>query len=166
MPGVVELDLVKRGSRMSMGDILATAPNSRRGSTISVRNQRSAGATVLANEFSSVYQRWTVSRRIPMLVGKHERVLAIDGDYIHIMPPEQRSMFDTSVKTASYHIGSVVSCKQNRKMPIKFKLVVFRDRDMKTYDFDAASKQETDEIVTKINFLMRLNQGEVQPNST
>jgi hypothetical protein len=33
-----------------------------------------------------------------MFVGRHERVLAIDGDYIHIMPSETRTMFE-SMKT-------------------------------------------------------------------
>lgn len=29
-------------------------------------------------------QRFTVYRKLPMMVGRHERTLAIDGDYIHV----------------------------------------------------------------------------------
>ena len=38
-----------------------------------------------------------------MFVGRHERVLAIDGDYIHIMPSETRTMFE-SMKTVFIRI--------------------------------------------------------------
>ncbi|CAG8811167.1 2158_t:CDS:2, partial [Racocetra persica] len=63
---------------------------------------------------------------------------AIDGDYIHIMPSETRTMFE-SVKTSSYHITSVMSCKVNKKAPANFKLVIYRDSGTKTYDFEAES---------------------------
>lgn len=33
-----------------------------------------------------------------MFVGRRECIIAIDGDYVHIMPPEHKGMFD-SVKT-------------------------------------------------------------------
>jgi hypothetical protein len=39
-----------------------------------------------------------VIRRTAMFGGRTERVLAIDGDYLHIMPAENKSFFD-SVKT-------------------------------------------------------------------
>ena len=32
----------------------------------------------------SDYKRYTVYRKMPMLVGRHERILAIDGAYIHV----------------------------------------------------------------------------------
>jgi hypothetical protein len=35
-----------------------------------------------------------------MLVGRHERLFTIDGDYIHIMPLENKNLFDT-MKTVS-----------------------------------------------------------------
>ena len=172
LPGLGELDLVKRGSRMSMADILAGG--SRRGSMSSMNTTvakpnfpaakmtgPSGGLTLAGDPCTGMYQRWTVTRRMPMLVGKHERVFAIDGEYIHIMPPDNRNMFDTSIKTASYHIGSVVACKQHRKALQKFKLSVFRDRDMKSYDFEAMNEDECAEIVNRVNFMMRLNQGDV-----
>jgi hypothetical protein len=37
---------------------------------------------------------------MPMFVSKRIYILAIDGDYIHLMPPEHKGMFD-SVKTVS-----------------------------------------------------------------
>ncbi|CAG8551389.1 7299_t:CDS:2, partial [Funneliformis caledonium] len=93
---------------------------------------------VSSNEYMSVYKKYTVNRKIPMFVGRHERVLAIDGDYIHIMPSETRTMFE-SMKTSSYHITNVLSCKTNKKAPLNFKLEIYRDSGTKTYDFEAES---------------------------
>lgn len=35
-------------------------------------------------KLTSLYQKYVVFRKMPMLVGRHERVLAIDGAYIHV----------------------------------------------------------------------------------
>lgn len=40
---------------------------------------------------------------MPMFVSKRLYILAIDGDYIHLMPPEHKGMFD-SVKTVSSQV--------------------------------------------------------------
>ncbi|KAG9303390.1 hypothetical protein G9A89_013716 [Geosiphon pyriformis] len=103
---------------------------------------------VSSTEYMSVYQKYTVNRKMPMFVGRHERSLAIDGDYIHIMPSESRTMFD-SMKTSSYHISSVASCKLTKKVPTNFKLIIYRDSGNKTYDFEAADSKQAAEICTK-----------------
>jgi hypothetical protein len=99
-----------------------------------------------------------------MFVGRHERVLAIDGDYIHIMPPENKTFFD-NIKTvmnpgstddpspgcssfslclgqSSFHINTVISCKQNKKGSTAIKLLCQRDRDTKAYDLECNTPQE------------------------
>lgn len=78
---------------------------------------------------------------MPMFVGKRESNLAIDGDYIHIMPPEHKGMFD-SVKTSSFHVNSVVACKQSKKARNHFKITVVKDQSHKTYDFEAENAKE------------------------
>ncbi|CAI2168221.1 6871_t:CDS:2 [Funneliformis geosporum] len=110
---------------------------------------------VSSNEYMSVYKKYTVNRKIPMFVGRHERVLAIDGDYIHIMPSETRTMFE-SMKTSSYHITDVISCKTNKKAPLNFKLEIYRDSGTKTYDFEAESAKLATEICQKVKFLVGL----------
>ena len=54
----------------------------------------------LADEYSSVYKKFTVSRKATaMHIGRAERVLAIDGEYVYMMPPpESKNLFD-SVRT-------------------------------------------------------------------
>lgn len=32
----------------------------------------------------NIYRRYTVYRKVPMLVARMERTLAIDGDYVHV----------------------------------------------------------------------------------
>lgn len=90
-----------------------------------------------------------------MIVGRHERVLAIDGDYIHvrlcilevarslifakhiqIMPSATKALLD-SMKTSSYHIKSVKSCAVSKKGGAAIKLIVRRDGGNKRYDFEA-----------------------------
>lgn len=91
-----------------------------------------------------------------MLVVRHERILAIDGDYVHvsfnitckscfsnpkkkqIMPVATRAFLD-SMKTSSYHIKSIAGCTQSAKSSANFKLVVVRDGGTKRYDFEAES---------------------------
>jgi predicted small secreted protein len=53
----------------------------------------------------SQYKKYTVSRKMPMFVSKRLYIMAIDGDYIHLMPPEHKGMFD-SVKTVRSGICS------------------------------------------------------------
>jgi hypothetical protein len=57
-----------------------------------------------SEEYTSVYKKYMVSRKMSSFMGRQERVLAIDGDYIYIMPPENRNIFD-SVKTVCVMLG-------------------------------------------------------------
>lgn len=57
-------------------------------------------ATNATEGLFSQYKKYNVSRKMPMFVSKRVYVLAIDGDYIHLMPPENKGMWD-SVKTVS-----------------------------------------------------------------
>ncbi|ODQ53639.1 SIN1-domain-containing protein [Saitoella complicata NRRL Y-17804] len=105
------------------------------------------------------YQKYIVWRRQPMsFMGRHERVLAIDGDYIHIMPSEQKTLFE-SPKTSSIHIGAIITCKQSRKVPANFKFVVLKARETKRYDFEAINPKEAAEIVSKVRTLMNSLKG-------
>lgn len=93
---------------------------------------------------------------MPMIVGKHERTLAIDGPYIHvripflllprslgrpifvccmfvvvcvqIMPTTNKGAKAVfdSGKTSSYHINSVVSCQSGKTSSAAFRIVVHR----------------------------------------
>ncbi|RUS14785.1 hypothetical protein BC937DRAFT_93346, partial [Endogone sp. FLAS-F59071] len=66
------------------------------------------------------------------------------------MPAENKGMFE--MKTSSYHISAVESCKQSKKVPTNFKLVVLRDRDQKSYDLEADTPKETGELAAGYDF--------------
>ncbi|GAN11225.1 conserved hypothetical protein [Mucor ambiguus] len=99
-----------------------------------------------ANEgLFSQYKKYNVSRKMPMFVSKRVYILAIDGDYIHLMPPEHKGMWD-SVKTTSFHASAVRSCKQSKKVPTNFKILILKERDFKTYDLEAENAKEASKL--------------------
>ncbi|MCO5588205.1 hypothetical protein L7F22_042160 [Adiantum nelumboides] len=110
-----------------------------------------------AKEIASVYKSYTVNRRMPTFLGRHERTLTIDGDWLHIIPTETRA-FQTHTTTTSYPIPSIVSCTQSR-LPSSFKVIVMRENDQKRYDFEAENSKIASEIVQEINALLRSTQG-------
>ena len=72
------------------------------------------------------------------------------------MPAGTRGLLD-SVKTSSYHIKSVVFCKQNKKPPTSsVKLIVWRDGGNKRYDFEAEDSKKAGMTSQSITFLQVL----------
>jgi hypothetical protein len=57
------------------------------------------------------------------------------------MPTDNKAFFD-SMKTSSFHVTSIVACKQSSKTPTNFKVVVWRDDAEKRYDFEADSPRQ------------------------
>lgn len=106
--------------------------------------------------FSGAYHRYKVWRRQQMsFINKHERTLALDGDYIYIVPPEGRMHWHENVKTKSLHISQVILVKKSKSAPENFKIYVKKSHDdIKRYYFEAASAQECTEIVTRLQNLM------------
>jgi hypothetical protein len=98
------------------------------------------------------YLKFTVWRKASMsFMSRHERVLAIDGEYVHIMPSEQKTLlnaFESQTKTRSIHISAIIGCKTYRKAPSNFKILVMRQqKETKRYDFEAMSEEQAEEVV-------------------
>jgi hypothetical protein len=70
------------------------------------------------------YKKYTVWRKQPMrLVGMSERILVIDGEYIHIVPASGgKAIHDGGGKTTTVHFSNVVGCKVPRKHPTNVKV--------------------------------------------
>ncbi|KAF4983863.1 hypothetical protein FZEAL_804 [Fusarium zealandicum] len=98
------------------------------------------------------YKKYTVWRKQPMrIVGMSERILVIDGEYIHIMPASSgKALHDGAGKTTTVHFSNVVGCKVPRKHPTNVKLVVYKAAESKRYDFEARSALEAAEIVEEL----------------
>ncbi|KAK2595578.1 Component of a membrane-bound complex containing the Tor2p kinase [Conoideocrella luteorostrata] len=97
-------------------------------------------------------KKYTVWRKQPMrLVGMSERILVIDGEYIHIVPASGgKALHDGSGKTTTVHFSNVVGCKVPRKHPTNVKLVIYRATESKRYDFEARGVDEAAEIVAEL----------------
>ncbi|KAJ3286687.1 hypothetical protein HK104_008909 [Borealophlyctis nickersoniae] len=110
------------------------------------------------DEYSSMYRQYAVTHK--QLMGRHSRLLTLDGDYVHLMAAENKNFFDI-MKTSSHHISTVVSCKVAKSKSSHLKLVVHGSRaaDLKTYDLEASSQQEAADICAKITFLMQKHNG-------
>ncbi|KAJ3133413.1 hypothetical protein HK100_004407 [Physocladia obscura] len=74
-------------------------------------------------EIVSIYRQYNVTQK--QLINKNERIITLDGEYIHIMSVGEKSLVDTG-KTVTYHIGSINSCTLVKKQARQFKLSVAR----------------------------------------
>ncbi|ORY96926.1 stress-activated map kinase interacting protein 1-domain-containing protein [Syncephalastrum racemosum] len=160
MRAITELCLIRKGAGLTMpsSSHLWRSPNKKKKDEMyfpAMFNASPSGTGASNNALYSQYKKYAVNRKMPMFVGRRESNLAIDGDYIHIMPPEHKGMFD-SVKTSSFHANSVISCKQSKKARNHFKITVAKDQSHKTYDFEAENAKEAQEICARIGFLMKV----------
>lgn len=166
LSGIIDLCLVKKsaatGLHVASSSHMWRSPSKKKKEDLYPAGLFSPNTSNPSTNESSMssYKRYTVNRKMPMFVGKRESVLAIDGDYVHIMPPEKTGMFD-SVKTTSFHVSQVLSCKQSKKAPSNFKIVVLkeRDHDHKTYELEAESAKDAREICSRIHFLMQVSRA-------
>ena len=105
---------------------------------------------------TSAYKRYNVIRKNPMsFTPSQARTLLIDGEYLHILPGDAgKTIFDAAnapnAKTAMVPFSMIVGCKVSRRHPKSFRVVVFRERETKRYDFETAGVTEAAEIVGEI----------------
>ncbi len=108
----------------------------------------------------TAFQKWFVWRRQQMsFISRHERILAIDGDYVYIMPSDDKTWFD-SPKTSSFHINQIIKIKISKKLSSNLKIVVRKTNGPKRYDLEAMNSKQANEIVSKLKALVtayRLN---------
>ncbi|RUP45661.1 stress-activated map kinase interacting protein 1-domain-containing protein [Jimgerdemannia flammicorona] len=145
--GVQEMTLVKKMAGLtapSSSSHIWRSPSRKRADLYQPMYSPNPSSSNEGSAYMSQYKKYIVNRKMPVFVGRRESTLAIDGDYVHIMPPENKGMFE--MKTSSYHISAVESCKQSKKVPTNFKLVAVRDRDQKSYDLEAETPKEASEL--------------------
>ncbi|GAA5937267.1 hypothetical protein JCM3775_001596 [Rhodotorula graminis] len=108
------------------------------------------------------YLHFNVLRKLPMsLGGRHARVVAVDGDYLHFMPPEANLPALTRGRTTSFHVSAVRDCKVSRRSATAFKIVVHTKRGVdKRYDFEAESAEQAREIVAVVRRVMEFYRNE------
>jgi hypothetical protein len=115
------------------------------------------------------YKKYTVWRKQPMRL-LSEKLFAIDGEYVHIMPASGGKLADGDGKSTTVHFSNVVGCKVSRKHPANFKvcanrplitdlrrsltttkqLVVYKSTESKRYDFVTSSAEYAADIVGEL----------------
>jgi len=133
-----EICVLKR-DRGGAGDIFLRPPDEKDKNNID-------SLALSQDDYSSIYKQWTVSYR--HFMGRSECILIIDGEYIYITSNENKFL-----KKTSYHIGSVEMCRTHHKNNSIIKFIIKRAHDTKSYEFEAASPQEAEEICMKIKIL-------------
>ncbi|KAF9048309.1 hypothetical protein BDZ89DRAFT_758549 [Hymenopellis radicata] len=152
LQGKRELVIIKRS--MLGGDVLkATGKTTDPNASIFKRMSDTPAEVKLSSEldYAAAYKKYTIARKMPMLVAKQEKTLAIDGVYVHIMPSTNKgkAVFDNG-KTYSYHIKSIADIQQSTKSSSVFKLVLNRGAGSKRYDFEADTPKLAAEIVQTV----------------
>ncbi|KAF4551555.1 Target of rapamycin complex 2 subunit sin1-like protein [Elsinoe fawcettii] len=103
-------------------------------------------------------KRYHVLRRQQLsFAPSHPKVIALDGEYIHIMPGGNMDLegqtapsSSTGGKTTSVHLRDVIGCKVARKHPKLVRVLVYREKETKRYEFEAESRAMAAEIVEEI----------------
>ncbi|CEP64238.1 Avo1p LALA0_S10e05644g [Lachancea lanzarotensis] len=112
--------------------------------------------TSYKDAFVGAYYKYRVWRRQQIsFINKHERTLAIDGDYIYIIPPENGfNWHQDHGKTKCFHMSQVVLVRKSKRIPEYFKIFVNRPTGLKRYYFEAVNPAECVEIVSRIHSLL------------
>jgi hypothetical protein len=161
LQGVNSLALVKR-SQVSSKLLRNTQLNS----NISAQNTNPSASIfkrlseipqpkyVSITDLTSSSKSFLIQTKRRGILGKSDRLLTIEDDYVHIAPNHQSMIAnnhhhlvgnDTSLvsnangKVSSYHISQIVDCIHRPQAG--FKLVVLRDSGEKRYDVEAENAQ-------------------------
>ncbi|KAJ3729604.1 stress-activated map kinase interacting protein 1-domain-containing protein [Lentinula raphanica] len=156
LQGKRELLLVKKSMLPQMGvDVMKAGRTTDPNASIFKRMSDSPEVKLSGTlDFTAAYKKYTIYRKLPMLVARQEKTLAIDGQYVHIMPSTNKAakVFDSG-RTISYHIKTIVDCQQSLKTPNNFKLVYSRAGGDKRYVFEAETPKLANEIVQTVKSL-------------
>ncbi|CAK7235602.1 Component of a membrane-bound complex containing the Tor2p kinase [Sporothrix curviconia] len=117
-----------------------------------------AGGTAVDQVSDANYKKYTVWRRQGLkIMGSSERVLTIDGEYVHIMHAANTLAGGGGAgagKITTVHFSNVVGCKVSLRHPTHFKLIVYKATESKRYDFEAKTADEAAEIVGELKKAM------------
>ncbi|KAK4137413.1 hypothetical protein BT67DRAFT_438686 [Trichocladium antarcticum] len=163
---ITDLDLYRRrfatdGPLIMTGSLSSSSPRpllfGDNASWTKAKKSKLMGSHPLAKEVlkqeelgvGSNYKKYTVWRKQPMRL-LSEKLFAIDGEYIHIMPASGGKLADGDGKSTTVHFSNVVGCKVSRKHASHFKLVVYKSTESKRYDFVTNSSEDAAEIVQEL----------------
>jgi target of rapamycin complex 2 subunit MAPKAP1 len=86
--------------------------------------------------------------------GSHKRILALDDDYMHIMPMDTDKAISSGAKTTSIPFADITNTKVSSRHPKVFRVIIRRANESKRYDFEVKDAAEAAEIVDEIKKVM------------
>lgn len=96
-------------------------------------------------------KRYNVLRKQPLSFAQtHPRTLIITPEYMTIMPAAPDSLAAPTGKVTNVPMTSVIGAKVSRKHSKMVRILVFREKEPKRYDFEASNHREAEEIVSDV----------------
>jgi len=97
-----------------------------------------------------VGRRYNVMRKQPLsFAASHPRTLVITPEYMQVLPADDLAG-TTHGKVTNVPMSSIVGVKVSRKHPKMMRVLVYREKETKRYDFECSSHAEAESIVADI----------------
>jgi target of rapamycin complex 2 subunit MAPKAP1 len=102
------------------------------------------------------FKKYNVTRKhlTAFAQGSHKRILALDADYMHIMPLDTDKTVNSGNKTTSIPFADITNTKVSSRHPKVFRVIIRRASESKRYDFEAKDSGEAAEIVEEVRKVM------------
>lgn len=93
-------------------------------------------------------KRYNVLRKQPLsFAATHPRTLIITPEYMTIMPSAANDGAAFAGKVTNVPMSSIIGAKCSRKHPKMVRILVYREKETKRYDFEAGSREEAEGVV-------------------
>ncbi|KAJ3403176.1 hypothetical protein CcCBS67573_g07795 [Chytriomyces confervae] len=152
---------VLKKDRGGAGDIFLRPP----GETAASTGNESHEFT--PEEIACIYRQYSVTQK--QLIGRNERIITLDGEYVHIMSVGDSKAIVNA--TATFHISAVVSCLLLKKQSRHLKFTVAKSPGSQgtaiatSFEFEAASEMQATDICMRIASMIQLHAGNGGSNS-
>lgn len=97
-------------------------------------------------------RRYNVLRKQPLsFAASHPRTLVITPEFVQILPAQGgEEGVPATGKVTSIHMSSIVGVKVSRKHPKMVRVLVYKEKETKRYDFETSSPEEAQAIVADV----------------
>lgn len=96
-------------------------------------------------------RRYNVQRKLPLsFSGSHPRTLVITPEFLQILPSTTEEHGPATGKVTNIHMSSIVGVKVSRKHQKMVRVLVYREKETKRYDFECTSHEEAENIVRDV----------------
>ncbi|KAI7366037.1 SIN1-domain-containing protein [Hortaea werneckii] len=103
---------------------------------------------------AQIGRRYNVQRKLPLsFSGSHPRTLVVTPEYLQILPAPAEgdpSGVPTHGKVTNVPMSSIVGVKVSRKHPKMLRVLVWREKETKRYDFECSNYTEAESIMGDI----------------